>query len=59
MSFGKYAGKRLEDVPATYLLWLYEQPFFRRIEYIPLRDYIMENMDVLEKEVKEAKPYQK
>lgn len=25
MQFGKYAGYRMEDVPAQYLLWLYDQ----------------------------------
>lgn len=27
LTFGKYQGKCVEDVPASYLLWLYEQPW--------------------------------
>lgn len=54
MPFGKeHYGKRLEEVPAKYLLWMYEQPWFKAVRYIPLRDYIIENMDVLEKEILE------
>lgn len=50
MNFGsKHRGKRLEDVPADYLLYIYEN-----CESVPqnLKDYIFENMDLLKIEVK-------
>lgn len=51
MWFGKYEGFRLEDVPAWYLLGLYE-----RNKCGPrLREYIEDNMQVLKKELNEKK----
>jgi len=47
MPFGKYKGRRLEDVPAGYLIWLYDNGLDRG----PLREYIEENKDALEKEI--------
>ncbi len=50
MPFGKYKGKQLQDVPASYLLWLWD-------EKLPLYDkaleaYILENLDVLRHQTK-------
>ncbi len=49
MPSGKHKGKALKDVPAHYLLWLYDN---NRCRY-ELKDYILDNMDVLKEEVKE------
>lgn len=46
MPFGKYQGVKLANVPASYLLWLYEKG---PIDY-RLRGYILDNMDVLKQE---------
>lgn len=55
MTFGKHAGLPLEEVPADYLLFIYNQPWFKAPQYIPLKNYIVDNMDVLEKEIREGK----
>ena len=46
MPFGKYQGKRMEDVPASYLLWLYSE----NKTFSNLRDYIEDNLEVLQKQ---------
>lgn len=48
MPFGIHKGKRLIDVPAQYLIWLYDNNKCSG----PLKDYIEDNMDALKKEVK-------
>ncbi|WP_262246971.1 putative quorum-sensing-regulated virulence factor [Parapedobacter soli] len=48
MPFGIHKGKRLIDVPAKYLIWLYEENKCHG----PLKDYIEDNMDALKKEIK-------
>jgi len=55
MPFGKYKGTEMANVPADYLMWLYNQrpgmkPFGREAQAV--RDYTMENMDALKKEMK-------
>ena len=50
MPFGVHQGKRLEDVPAWYLLYIYDKkPNLDK----RMREYIEDNMDVLQKEVNE------
>lgn len=51
MTFGKYKGITLVNVPAKYLLWLYEQGDIKK----DLKKYIEDNMDVLKKEIKDGK----
>jgi uncharacterized protein (DUF3820 family) len=46
MPFGKYKGQKMENVPASYLLWLYDENKCNR----EVRDYIKDNLDVLEDE---------
>lgn len=48
MPFGIHKGKRLIDVPAKYLIWLYEENKC----YGQLKDYIADNMEALKKEAK-------
>lgn len=48
MPFGEHKGKLMEDVPAEYLIWLINNG-----KLTPeVREYIEDNMDVLQAEVK-------
>lgn len=46
MPWGKYAGKRLIDIPAHYLLWLHDQG----VQHEGLKRYILDNYELLLKE---------
>lgn len=46
MPFGKYKGQELINVPASYLLWAYDQEWCRG----PIKEYIKDNLDALKKE---------
>lgn len=46
MPFGKYMGKPMIDVPAKYLLWLFDNG----CSHDGVRKYITDNLDVLRKE---------
>lgn len=46
---GEHKGKKLANVPASHLIWLYENNRSGR-----LTDYIKDNLDVLEKEEMES-----
>jgi len=48
MPYGKYQGKKMKDVPASYLIWLFE---YGKCNW-EVRGYIVENLDVLREEVK-------
>jgi len=48
MPFGKHKGEKLANVPASYLLYLLDNGKC----YGALKQYIEDNRDVLEKEVK-------
>lgn len=50
MPFGKYKGTKLANVPASYLLFVYENYQLHE----NLKEYIKKNKDVLEAEVKRA-----
>jgi len=53
MPFGKHQGKKMEDVPASYLLWLYEslkEKFKPNLTEKELIAYIKDNLQVLTKE---------
>jgi dUTP pyrophosphatase len=53
MPFGKHKGKHIEDVPASYLLYIYEQGI--STEYHRLRNYIQQNKRRLEEKVEKIK----
>ena len=61
MPFGKYAGEKLADVPAVYLLWLGDKISKSKARNklsateFYLVKYVEENKEVLEKEIKEKK----
>jgi len=49
MPFGRYKGQKLANVPASYLLWCYDQEWCRG----HLKVYIEDNKEVLHREVKQ------
>lgn len=51
MPFGKYAGRRVIEVPAVYLLWL----FNNGINHPDVKEYILANLEVLKKEASKVK----
>lgn len=48
MPFGKHKNKMLIDVPADYLLWLYDSYGFRTKS--PIGRYIQDNMQALKQQ---------
>ena len=48
MPFGKHKGEKMANIPASYLLWLYEDSGFLADGL--LKDYIKENLEDLKKE---------
>lgn len=50
MPFGRYKGNLMANVPAGYLLTIRDTDWIK--DWPDLRDYIDENMDVLERELK-------
>lgn len=48
MPFGEHKGKALVNVPASYLLYLYEQPWLRG----PVKEYIKENFATISTQAK-------
>lgn len=51
MPFGKYKGKEMQEVPAEYLIFIYEE----KKATPEVRAYIEENMHVLQEEIKRSK----
>jgi uncharacterized protein (DUF3820 family) len=47
MPFGKYMGKAMVNVPAIYLLWLYNEG----CSHDGVRKYIINNLDAIKTEV--------
>lgn len=47
MPIGKYKGQKMANVPAEYLLWLYENGNI----YGELKEYIKNNLDVIKSEI--------
>jgi len=51
MPFGKFQGEKMANVPASYLIWLYENQEI----YGELKEYIIKNMDVLKQQADYAR----
>lgn len=49
MPFGKHQGKRLEDVPASYLLWLWDDGWWQRTNE-PLGAYLLDALSALQQQ---------
>jgi hypothetical protein len=64
MPFGKYRGTLLENVPAPYLLWWYEQSAGQRLDgpvfrdHSRLRTYIQEHIELLKDEAQNIRSKQ-
>ncbi len=52
MPFGKHQGKRLEDVPASYLLWLWDDGWWQRTSE-PLGAYLLEALGALQQDCRD------
>jgi hypothetical protein len=53
MPWGKYKGEKMEDVPASYLFWLWtneRDPMNQKVKVDPVANYIYRNINVLKKE---------
>jgi uncharacterized protein (DUF3820 family) len=51
MPWGKFQGEKMANVPAWYLIWLYEhQKCAGKLE-----EYIKDNLDVLREEIKQER----
>jgi uncharacterized protein (DUF3820 family) len=48
MPFGRYKGDKMANVPASYLMWLYDENRYSK----EVGDYIEDNLDVLKEEIK-------
>ena len=62
MPFGKYSGRIMEDVPADYLIFMYEKirpiaPNKMTLNQKMFVKYVEENKQVIEKQVKEIGRY--
>ena len=51
LKYGKHKGKALANVPAGYLIYCFENNLMPPL----VAHYVSENMDVLQKEMREAK----
>ncbi|MEA1848984.1 DUF3820 family protein [Chryseobacterium sp. MHB01] len=51
MPYGVHKGKKMQDVPADYLLWLYEEGKLTK----PVREYIEDNLEVLKVQIERNK----
>lgn len=51
MPFGKYQGTKMKDVPAYYLIYMYDMAYF----YGKVKDYVKANYEVLQKEANKSK----
>jgi uncharacterized protein (DUF3820 family) len=49
--FGKHKGQLLGDVPASYLLWFYDQEWAPK--FMDIMEYVAKNRLALEKEARE------
>lgn len=51
MPFGKHKGQKMINVPASYLLWLWDDPMFKTGD---VHEYIKDNLDVLQAQAKKS-----
>lgn len=50
MPFGKYRGQPMQDVPASYLHWLWTQGKSHEVKTDPVAEYINRNLSALKQE---------
>jgi len=49
MPWGKYKGTAMCNVPATYLIWIYDNDKIDK----PVREYVEDNRELLDKETEQ------
>jgi len=54
MPFGKHKGEAMQDVPASYLHWLWTTGGMKEDKLSPVADYIRRNINALKQEYKDA-----
>lgn len=54
LAFGKHKGEKLENIPAGYLIWLWNNGMWKKNGKDPLATYIAENMRALEMDAPDA-----
>ncbi len=58
MPFGKHKGRRMEDVPASYLLWLWDNGVWQE-PHKPIHGYIKDSWSALLMDCKDYIPIHK
>lgn len=48
--FGKWKGRKMKEVPATYLDWLRDQPWLKE-EWYAVWEYLRKNKTVIDQEL--------
>lgn len=49
MPFGKHKGDKMANVPASYLMWLYDNNKCNA----EVKEYVKDNLEVLQKEIRD------
>jgi len=49
MPWGQYAGKRMDQIPGHYLMWVHKN-MARNQNNKTVHDYIIDNLEIIEKE---------
>lgn len=55
MPYGKHKGKRMIDIPASYLLWLLGALEKDKSDNSDVKKYLQDNKDALKLEVKKSR----
>ena len=50
MPFGKYKNLQMQDVPASYLHYLWTNGMKQKVKFDPVAGYIAENLEALKEE---------
>ena len=59
IKFGKYKGKKLKDIPDSYLLFLWGDEGKELYENTPLKKYIRDNLDAIKANINRNRWYNK
>jgi hypothetical protein len=59
MPFGKYVGQKMANVPASYLLWLYNKSIVSVQKWNRVYWYIHNNLEAIQGELKHKESYSK
>jgi uncharacterized protein (DUF3820 family) len=59
MPFGKFAGEKMANVPASYLMWLWNNDIVSVQKWNRVYWYIHKNLDSLQQELKRNESFKK